>query len=176
MIINRPVLALTACLLSCTSPLGYDNTMQEPVVMVFCSLHGPSAASVGEAVNVRFTLSNHSHQQLYVLRWYTPLEGIRGKIFQVTRGGQEIAYRGPLVRRGNPVREDYLEIEPGRQVSAVVDLTSAYNLSKTGTYRVEFVSKLHDVATDEGSIPRQIDEFQPLKLICEPRSLDIVVE
>jgi hypothetical protein len=39
----------------------------------------------------------------YVLKWFTPLEGIGGDIFRVERDGAELPYHGKLVKRGPPV-------------------------------------------------------------------------
>ena len=65
-----------------------------------------------EPVNLRFELRNQSDRPLYVLIWYTPLEGVAGEIFQVTRNGEELQYQGVLAKRGDPSREEYITIEP----------------------------------------------------------------
>ena len=54
----------------------------------------------GQAVQVRFTLTNHTQEELRVLRWYTPLEGFAGDIFDVERDGEPVPYRGILAKRG----------------------------------------------------------------------------
>ena len=173
-IVTQPILALTVWILPCNPVPDAYQTSQEPDAMVSCNLGGPGSITVGSAVPMRFTLKNDTQQRLHVLRWYTPLEGIRGEIFRVTRGDQELAYRGPLARRADPVEGDYLVLEAGERVTVDFDLTSVYDLSSAGNYTVEFVSKLHDVVSDADSVPRQKDEFRPLVLICKPLSLDIV--
>ena len=35
-------------------------------------------------IAINFTLQNTSNEKLWILTWYTPLEGLKGKIFQVT--------------------------------------------------------------------------------------------
>lgn len=62
----------------------------------------------GDPVPLTFTLTNHGDHPLYVLKWYTPLEGIAGETFRVTRDGQTIRYEGILAMRGDPRPEDYI--------------------------------------------------------------------
>lgn len=50
-----------------------------------------------------FTLENLSDETVYVLKWFTPLEGLFGDIFRITRDSEEIPYTGPMVKRGDPV-------------------------------------------------------------------------
>lgn len=113
---------------------------------------------VGQPVIVGFTLENGSDRTVYVLKWYTPLEGLYGNIFRVTRDGVEIPYAGPLAKRGDPQPDDYVEVRPRSTVSAEVDLAPAYNLSQPANYRVEFDGKLHDIATNKSSLPRTRDK------------------
>jgi len=140
-----------------------------------CSLSGPSVVDNGGSVDVRFVLENNSERLVFVLTWYTPLEGIYGNIFRVFRDDEPVKYRGLLARRGAPVRESYVVIEPGQQVSKVVDLRKGYDMSQAGIYRIEFVGKLHDVATSKSSIPRSVDKFRPLNIECHPGDLSITV-
>ena len=73
-----------------------------------CTLEMDESYPVGEPVNLSFKLHNPTDRTLYVLTWYTPLEGMAGEIFQITRDGEElpvesvgeIAVRGPGVMLG----------------------------------------------------------------------------
>jgi len=116
-------------------------------------------AAIG-AVDIKFTLENVSNEALYVLTWYTPLEGLKGKIFKVTRNGEEIPYEGRMIKRGNPAREDYVRIGPGETASATVDLSSGYDLGARGEYRVEFKGRIHDIAREGQPLPRTQDASQ----------------
>src|SRR5687768_10993951 len=73
---------------------------------------------MGNPIMIKFSLQNLSNENLWVLKWYTPLEGLKGKIFLVTCDGKEIPYEGPMFMRGQPKKDDYIHIEPGRSVSA----------------------------------------------------------
>jgi peptidyl-Lys metalloendopeptidase len=138
------------------------------------TLEAPSSLPNGEAVKLTFTLTNHSPEKLYVLTWYTPLEGIFGEIFRVERDGQPIAYEGPLVMRGDPLPENYVLLEPGASVSAEVDLATVYNFSQAGEYTIEFLSpRISHVAKTEREFATSVDDLGPVEIPCNSLSLEI---
>jgi len=142
-----------------------------------CTLALEKEGRTGAAVNLRFSLKNMSDSTLYVLTWYTPLEGLYGDIFRITRdGGERIPYRGIMAKRGNPTVEDYIAVEPGKAVSAVVDLAEAYDLSQTGDYRVEFSGTLPDVCKDKQLIPRKQADHKPYSITCNAIDFKIAAE
>jgi hypothetical protein len=77
---------------------------------------------VGKPIILGFALENLTDEDFWVLIWYTPLEGLEGKIFRVTCSGKEVLYEGPMVKRSDPVRDDYLHLGPKGSASAKVDL------------------------------------------------------
>jgi peptidyl-Lys metalloendopeptidase len=89
-------------------------------------------------LTIDFTLTNRSSDPIRVLRWTTPIDGVSGEIFSVTRGSQPIQYIGPLVKRGEPTEDDFIDIEPGQSISAVVDLSSYYAIYEAGNYAVTY--------------------------------------
>jgi hypothetical protein len=115
---------------------------------------------LGQPVPVTFRLENLTHKDVYVLTWYTPFEGLKGKIFKVTRDGAEIPYEGRMIKRGEPAHEDYLHIVAGGAASAVVDLNQAYKIDVPGEYHVEFVRRIYDFTFSEKTIPRTQAEHQ----------------
>jgi hypothetical protein len=131
-----------------------------------CSLSVPPSVRAGEPVEVRFQLTNRTAQPLFVLKWRTPLEGLRGNDFQVTRDGTDIPYQGPMVKRGNPSAESYVTIAPGASVEARVELTLAYEMNQPGRYRIEFRNLLMDVADKQADVPRTLDQLQSTPVQC----------
>jgi hypothetical protein len=128
----------------------------------------------GEKVKLQFTLTNHSPERLYVLTWYTPLEGIFGEIFWVARSGQPIPHEGPLVIRGDPLPENYILLEPGASVSAEVDLATAYDFSQAGEYTIEFLSpKISHAAKTEREFAMSVDDLGPVEISCNSLHLEI---
>lgn len=149
--------------------------MIEPQRYLFeCTLEAKERYVIGEPVNIRFSLQNRTDRTLNILTWYTPLEGIAGEIFRVMRNGNEVPYRGILAKRGDPLKEEYVTVEPGATVSAVVDLAKDYDLSQVGRYNVEFTSQLYDVSEEESSIPKKRENHHPQALPCNSVSFEIV--
>jgi hypothetical protein len=114
----------------------------------------------GKPVRIGFTLQNISDKNLWVLKWYTPLEDIKGKIFQVTCDGKEILYEGRMVKRGDPTKDDYIFLAPKDSVFAEVDLSKAYSLPVCDECYVAFKGRIHDIVTDESLLPNKSEKHQ----------------
>ena len=116
---------------------------------------------------VRFTLINSSPAPLWAPSWNTPLEERwKGTIFTVTSGKKEILYQGPMTKRGDPGREEYVEIPAGGSVSGEADLSQVYAMKKPGKYVVKVTEDLADVAMDSGEVPRGRDRFVGAQVKC----------
>jgi hypothetical protein len=128
-------------------------------------LEAQPSLSLGDPVKVQFSLLNETESNLYILNWFTPLEGLGGDIFRVTLDGQRIHYQGPMASRGDPTPEAYTLIEAGGTVSAEVDLSLAYDFSRPGDYMIEFVApKLSHIAGSEEEMARSTDELGPVDI------------
>jgi peptidyl-Lys metalloendopeptidase len=102
---------------------------------------------------------------LYVLKWYTPLEGIAGEIFRVTRDGEAIPYVGILAYRGAPSPDSYILLNAGESVSAEADLAAAFDFSKPGEYTIEFVSPyISSIARTEDEMAKTLDDLGPVQM------------
>jgi hypothetical protein len=149
-------------------------TVESSPVGLSATLEAPSTLPDGKAVRLAFTLTNHSAERLYVLKWYTPLEGIFGEIFRVQRDGQVIPYEGPLVMRGDPLPENYVQLDPGASVSAQVDLATSYDFTQAGDYAIEFLSpQISQVTKTEAEFVASVDDLGPVEIPCNPISLRI---
>lgn len=162
------IVVLTWWCVACVTPVEQStNRMMAVSDSLFaCTLEVSTSIVAGNPVNVQFSLRNLSENPFYVLNWYTPLEGLGGKIFRLTKDGEEIPYRGMMVKRGDPDREDYVTLEPGAEISAEVDLSMSYDLTAPGAYHLAFTSRLNDVAREERSIPKKRDDHRPMALEC----------
>lgn len=147
-----------------------------PIASPFiCTLEIAKEFPVGEPVILRFSLKNQGNSTLYVLTWYTPLEGPAGDIFTITRNCKEkVSYRGILAKRGQPAAEDYAAVEPGKTITAKIDLAKAYDLSKTGQYHVEFAGKLFDVAEKKQLAPRRQADHKMQTIACNSVDFEIL--
>src|SRR6185369_7085124 len=64
-----------------------------------------------------FSLTNNSDKAVRVLKWHTPLEGIKSDMFEVQVNGNFAVYMGRVYKRPAPVEDDYITIGPGETVS-----------------------------------------------------------
>jgi peptidyl-Lys metalloendopeptidase len=116
----------------------------------------------GDPIVVTFRLMNGGDRDVWVLPWHTPLEGIKGRIFEVTCAGESVAYAGRMMKRGDPVAGDYIRIAAGDSASAEVDLREAYSLHRCDPCVVGFIGRLADVGWNQGDLPRLRDAHQPV--------------
>ena len=91
-----------------------------------------------DEVLVRVTLLNTSATPQYVLKWHTPVDGVKAPLFEVQREGQPVRYLGIEAKRRAPGPEDYLRLEPGASVSSTVELSALYEMSVTGPYQLRY--------------------------------------
>ena len=99
---------------------------------------------VSEDAVVKVTYRNDSAEDIYLVRWQTALQGVEGNLFDVSRDGQAVPYTGRLYKRATPRAEDYIRIPAGGSRSADVELSSIYDLSRTGEYSIRYQVALQD--------------------------------
>ena len=139
------------------------------------SLEVKEMAALGEAVKVKFNLFNKTDEPLIVLKWQTPLEGIIGEIFSVKRNGKEVPYYGILVKRGAPLPQEYVTIDPRGFVSNEVDLTSSYDLSQPGDYTIEFISpSFSHVVKKESAKAKTLRKLGPVAMPSNVATVKII--
>lgn len=141
---------------------------------LIATIEAQESLPTGEVVKVRFTLTNVSPEGLFVLKWFTPLEGLAGDIFGVQRDGADLPYRGKLVKRGNPISEEYVWIDAGGSISAEIDLAEDYDFSQAGQYTLQFRSPLlSHTAKTSGEQAVSVDELEMIRIPSEPISVTI---
>ena len=141
---------------------------------LIASVEAPASLASGEAVNVKFTLTNTLSEGLYVLRWFTPLEGLAGDIFRIRRDGLHLPYHGILVKRAPPTAEDYVWLDAGGSISAEVDLAEGYDFSQPGQYTVQFSSpRLSYTAKALGEQAHSFEELAAIEIPSNPITVTI---
>ncbi len=98
-----------------------------------------------DSVLVKVAITNTSKQPIAILRWYTPLDGVKGDLFAVTLDGKPVEYLGPQYKRPAPSIADYLILNGGETVQTTVDLSGYYDLSTTGFYQVSYNAEAFDI-------------------------------
>jgi hypothetical protein len=171
---KKVTISLLICLALLTTAVGCaptssgeaaESPVSEATPTLEATIEVPATLTSGEVVKLRFTLTNNTDTRLYVLKWYTPLEGIMGKIFRVERDGQVIPYQGILATRVAPPPEAYILLDAGESVSAEVDLATAYDFSKAGEYTIEFLSpSISHVAKTEAEMAKTLDDLGPVQI------------
>jgi peptidyl-Lys metalloendopeptidase len=141
-----------------------------------CRVEPRPPLTAGGPAEVRFVLSNPSREPVWFLRWNTPFEGWMGSIFTVTGpDGTELPYTGPMVKRGDPGRDEYVQIPPGGEVDAAVDLANVYDLRAPGRYRLQVTGGIADLTADPASVPRPREQHQGTELQCTEVGLDVLL-
>jgi len=100
----------------------------------------PAQAFVPATDNVWMTVTfvNGGADPVTLTNWFVPGEELDGQMFDVARNGQAVAYVGPLVKRGTPVSNDLIVLQPGEALSVRVDLSAFYDFSADGEYTVSY--------------------------------------
>lgn len=93
---------------------------------------------LGAPVEITVTITNTSHDIIMMLVRDTPLEGIRGPIFTVTRAGESVPYRGRMIHWASPRADNYQSLAPGQTLTSTVDLSTAYDFSRPGSYEIHY--------------------------------------
>lgn len=118
-----------------------DRRRRQPFA---CSLSAAASYQLGEPILVTFTINNNSNEPYQLLRWGTPLEDEVTDFLTVERGGETLEYDGRMVKRGDPVDEEYLLLGPGESLSKEVDISRSYPIDRPGTYTATLKITLHD--------------------------------
>lgn len=132
------VIAL-ATLVACTPGGASPGNDMAPLS---CQLAAAATIRAATPAMVRLTLRNTTDHPLEVLRYFTPFEGLLGEVFVVRYQGEPIPYQGPMVKRGPPADEDWLPVGPGGSLSAEVDISGAWDLSRPGVYSLQLRNAL----------------------------------
>jgi len=90
-----------------------------------------------DEIRLTFELENKGQEDVKVLKWFTPLEGLWSDCLTVSRGGKKLPYDGRLAKRSTPTAEDYTLIKAGATVSAEVRVHEGYKVSREGAYQIE---------------------------------------
>lgn len=100
-----------------------------------------------EDIKVMVTLTNEEAVPVRILKWYTPAEGVEEALFKVSVNGVAIDYLGAHYKRPAAQAKDYIQLKSGQSVSYEVELSSLYDLSKTGQYEISYHTESYTLFT-----------------------------
>lgn len=114
------------------------------------------AASKDGKVVVTVKVANGGAKPVYVPKEVFGGDQLFRRAFDVRdASGAEVAYIGPMVKRGPFTKADYLAVKPGAKRSNSIDITRSYHFKPgTHTYTVAYAgSYLGDLAKLETATP-----------------------
>lgn len=118
-------------------------------VQLECDIHAAGSFELGHPVRVTGTLRNTGPNAVWVLRWNTFLDGMRGDFLTLTRSGQVLRYEGIRILRRDARQQSYVRIPAGGSVSGEVDASRAYPIDRAGDMTATFHLNIQD-AFEEG--------------------------
>lgn len=105
---------------------------------------GQTAFASDESVPVNVSIRNEGKTAVRILRWLTPIDGVKDDLFAVTIDGRRVEYIGADYKRAAPTDKDYVTLEAGATLETTIDLAGYYDLSQTGFYQVSYEAKSID--------------------------------
>lgn len=134
-----------------------------------------SVISLG-ADKVEVTITNTSSRTLRIPKWQLPIDAQRSDLFRITRDGAEVGYEGAMIKRAAPTAADFAILRAGRSYRGVVELGSAYDLSKAGHYTVTYAAPLQYASLSGGVRLQQrnglpmIAQGAPIRIVLDQRA------
>jgi peptidyl-Lys metalloendopeptidase len=92
-------------------------------------------------VVVDVTVTNTTRHPVMLLKWQLPSEELEAALFKITRDEQPVRYLGPVIKRTAPEVADHVRLDPGASLIYSVELTGAYDLSRSGRYAITYASR-----------------------------------
>jgi peptidyl-Lys metalloendopeptidase len=116
---------------------------------------GMVADSIGSRAflgTVELKVTNSSRETIKVPYWQLPSGSLQQNLFEVSHNGRPVKYTGPMIKRAAPIDADMVTLRPGESRLVTVDLSTAYDLSRSGEYTVKFRSFLQGARNDSGRV------------------------
>lgn len=135
--------ALIAALMSIDVCAADAPTIASPAD-IGCQLAISARLTRNQPAVLTLTVQNQSKQTLRLLKRNTPLEGWLADSLIVERDGQPVPYSGAMAKRMPPTAYEYLRLKPGARYRHRAALQAAYDVSQSGSYRVQWRGDLMD--------------------------------
>jgi peptidyl-Lys metalloendopeptidase len=97
-----------------------------------------SSFVASENVILHVTITNPLDHAIRILKWFTPIEGVKEPLFVITRDGKPVPYLGMFVKRAAPTEVNYFTLKAGESLIYDVDLATYYDFSVSGNYTVTY--------------------------------------
>ncbi|SJN60016.1 hypothetical protein VR7878_03916 [Vibrio ruber DSM 16370] len=150
---NKATNLLLSAVVGSMSSLAYAHTLDVTVT--------PLNQSYGEGsdVKVELSITNNGQGDVEVLDWYLINHNkLQKNAFTVTVDGEAVAYTGPIIKRPAPTAQDYMTLSAGQTITQTVDLSSFYDMTREGTYSVQFNATALDLIKSEEQVKLQAED------------------
>jgi hypothetical protein len=99
--------------------------------------------TIGEPVELKFTVVNHADTAQQFLKWATPFEPLVSKYLDVIDAdGTQVNYRGAMAKRAMPPSADsYLKVNPKDSLVANINLLEGYAIARASRYTIVYVAQ-----------------------------------
>src|SRR5215510_10232147 len=105
-----------------------------------------------QGVPLKVVLTNTGKEDMSVLVWNTPLDGLVTDCLDVKVKGKKVPYDGPIFKRRAPTAKDYITIKAGKSVEGEFMVSDGYNTSLPGTYNVKLKNPVPDVVPKSANL------------------------
>ena len=136
--IAAAVVATLALVGTSCAPGGIETGDQGSGDITFALTADRASFEYAEPVAMTLTISNFGPESRQVLSFQLPIDGIDADILDVRRDGVPVPYFGKVVKRADPLPEDFIDIAAGASVTFTVDPTEAYDMALPGNYTVRY--------------------------------------
>ena len=147
-----------------TEGLAVESAPHASPPDIACQLAIPARLSRRQSAVLSLSVHNRSQQTLHLLKRNTPFEGWLADSLSVEHEGQPVPYSGVMVKRMPPTASEYLHLNPGASRRYRVSLQAAYDVSRPGTYRVQWRGELMDAFFGTG--PPNLDGLTAQTIAC----------
>lgn len=146
---------LSAVLLGACVGVEEEESAQADIDQVVGEAQDPAAGDVAvelsasapifreaERVTVSVSFTNVAKRPVRLLAWQTGTDELGEDLFEISRDGEPVDYIGPHYKRAAPTEADYVTVAPGETLSRSVEISSFYDLSKSGDYSIRYAAEL----------------------------------
>ncbi|CAF3982711.1 unnamed protein product [Rotaria sp. Silwood1] len=97
-----------------------------------------STSDTTQDVMVNLQYRNTGQKKINIVKWYLPGKELYHPLFKITCNNVPVEYLGPMIKRVKASAKDVIPLAPGKIISTVVALSSAYDMSKTCDYSIQY--------------------------------------
>ena len=103
-----------------------------------------SSQHVDVTVRYRYT----GNDTIVLSPWGLPKQTLNDPLFEIACNGMPVAYLGPLIKRWPAALNDGTWLAPGKQISTIVQISSVYDMTRSGNYTIKVKLPPHNLLID----------------------------